>query len=532
MITLPADLLLTNARVLTLEPGQPVAEAVAARGETIVAVGGNAQVASLRGPETRVVDCREHVLLPGFNDAHCHLLALAASLTGVDCGSDKAASIEGLKQAIRVRAERTLPGSWIRGFGYDDLALAERRHPTRWDLDQAAPHHPVRLDHRSGHATVLNSLGLELAAIHRETPDPEEGVIERDESSGEPTGLLLELAGFLRRRLGRVRGQHELDEGVASLDEMLLQYGITSVQDAGPGNDLARWEAFRGLKESGRLTCRVTMMAGVNCLEEFKAVGLSWGSGDDWLRLGHAKAMVTLTTGAMHPDLAELEELVMQAHRAGFPVAVHAVEQEAVSAVARTLQEEKGGGKAGDGLPHLTRSKDRIEHCSECPPKLLKQVKSCGAMVVTQPGFIYWNGDRYLERVEPGLWPYLYPAGALAAARIPVAFGSDAPVIDPNPWPAIYSAVTGNTRTGRSLSEDKKQGYRQKLSVMAALERYTRGGTCAEGSSHHKGTIKAGKLADLALLDADPTKVELSRLKDIKAVLTVLGGRVVWERGF
>jgi predicted amidohydrolase YtcJ len=531
-MTFFAGLLLTNARVLTLEPGQLVAEAVAVRGDTIVAVGSNSELASLRGRETRVIDCRGLTLLPGFIDAHCHLLALAAYLTGVDCGPDNVASIEALKQAIRGRAERMPYGRWIRGFGYDDLSLAEGRHPTRWELDQAAPHHPVRLNHRSAHATVLNSLGLDLAGIHRETPDPVEGVIERDEASGEPTGLLLELSGFLRRRLGSVRGQAELNEDIARLDQLLLQYGITSVQDAGASNDLARWETFRRLKESGQLACRVTMMAGASCLEEFRAAGLTWGSGDDRLRLGHAKVMVTVATGTLHPGIAELKELVRQAHHAGFPVAIHAVEKETVAAVAEVLQQEKGSLSGGNSLPPLSQPRDRIEHCSECPPEMVKQVKNCGAMVVTQPGFIYWNGDRYLKRVESGLLPYLYPADALDVAGIPVAFGSDAPVINPNPWPAIYSAVTGNTRAGCSLRGNEKQGHRQTLSIRAALGMYTLGGACAEGHGNLKGTICVGKLADMALLDADPTKVELSELKDIKAVLTVLGGRVVWERGF
>ena len=171
----PADLLLTNAQVLTLEPKQPRAQAVAIRGDTIVAVGSQGDVTSLAGPATRTIDCQEMALLPGFVDAHCHLFATAAAMQGVDCGPPRASSLALIQEALHRRAEATAPGRWVRGFGYDDLALAELRHPTRWELDLVAPQHPVRLDHRSGHASVLNSLGLEAAGIHRDTPDPSRG---------------------------------------------------------------------------------------------------------------------------------------------------------------------------------------------------------------------------------------------------------------------------------------------------------------------------------------------------------------------
>ena len=526
-----ADLLLINAQVLTLEPKQPRAEAVAVRGESIAAVGSYDQVVALRGPRTRTIDCQGMALLPGFVDAHCHMLSLAASLTAVNCGPEAVTSIDELRRVVQRRAADTPPGRWVRGFGYDELALAEGRHPTRWDLDQTAPHHPVRLDHRSGHATVLNSRALELAGIHQDTPDPVEGIIVRNENTGEPTGLLLELAGFLRQRLGFLRSEDEFDEGIARLDQMLLRYGITSVQEAGPDNDLARWETFRGLKASGRLACRVTMLAGASHLEKFGDAGLRCGDGDDGLRLGPAKVMLTLTTGALRPGLEELSAVVTEAQRRGFPVAIHAVEQEAVEAAALVLQEARqslarSNPSVGRGWP-----RHRIEHCAECPPDLVARVQQCGAMVVTQPGFVYWNGDRYREQVEPSMLPFLYPIGALAGARVPLAFGSDAPVIDPNPVPAIYSAVTRYTRSGGTLPQEGCIRSEQRVSIESALRMYTLGGAFAEGSKARKGTIRKGKLADLVVLDANPVEVAPSRLKDLRVALTMLGGRVVWDGG-
>jgi len=557
-VTTHADLLLINTRVLTLEPAQPDATAVAVRGETIAAVGSHSDLTHLRGPQTRTIDCQGMTLLPGLVDAHCHLLALAASWQGLDCRPPTIGSIEQLQAVVQSRATATPLGHWVRGFGYDDLALVDRRHPTRWDLDQAASQHPVRLDHRSGHAMVLNSRALELAGIYQDTPDPVDGVIERNGATGEPTGVLLELAGFLRQRLGQQWDKAGFEEGIQRLNRELLQYGITSVHDAGPGNDLARWETFQGLKASGRLACRVTMLAGVSHLAEFRAAGWNYGDGDDGLRLGQAKAMLTMTTGALHPDAAELAEMVAEAQHRGFPVAVHAVEREAVAAAAQALQTvpEAHWRKAFDppgpkGEPSLVPPlgngrlggillRNRIEHCAECPPELVTQVRRCGATVVTQPGFIYWNGDRYREHVAPSLLPHLYPIGTLARVGAPLAFGSDAPVIDPDPWPAIASAVTRATRSGGMLSVTSPRGpdvsgHRKRaypdqgVSVASALRMYTLGGAFAEGSQLRKGSIRPGKLADLVLVDSDPTRVEPSRIKNIRVVLTVLGGRVVWN---
>ena len=522
----PPDLLLVNAWVLTLDPGQPIAEAVAINGQSITAVGGQADVARLAGPSTQTIDCQGMCLLPGFVDAHCHLLATASSLQSLPCRPQEVSNLRELQAAIRHRAASTPQGSWIRGFGYDELALEERRHPTRWDLDRVAPSHPVRLDHHSGHATVLNSQALQLAGIHRDTADPVEGVIERRQDSGEPTGLLLEMGAFLSQRLGRLRDQKETEEGIVQLSRLLLSYGITSVHDAGANNGLARWDALHNLQTSGRLQCRVTMLAGANRLEDFLAEGRCWGEGDQWLRLGHVKIMLSLTTGALHPDIEELGRIVHGAHQSGFPVAVHAVEQEAVAAAALVFQEVQL-------TPSPPMPRDRIEHCAECPPELVAQVWHSRAMVVTQPGFIFWNGDRYRQRVNPGLLNSLYPVENLNRYGVAVAFSSDSPVVDANPWPGIYSAVTGFSRDAQPLSGHRHDPslWTQKVPIETALRMYTIAGAYAEGTQDIKGTIRPGKLADLVLVNQDPTAASQEALKDIHPVLTIVGGRVVWEAG-
>ena len=543
---------MVNARVLTLEPDLPAAEAVAIDGDSILAVGSHREVAAFRGSRSETLDCRGLTLLPGFVDSHCHLLAMAAALTGVDCSPFSASSqaheyspgysIESLIQAVRRRAQKTPPGNWIRGFGYDELLLKEGRHPTCWDLDRAAPEHPVRLDHRTGHAVVLNSRGLARAGITSDTADPPEGVIERDPLSGESTGLLLEMSGFLRRRLGNTRQAREFREAAARLNQVLLGYGITSVHDAGPNNGLDRWETLRELTSSNTLVSRVSMMAGSAKLPELQEAGLEWSSGDDRLRLGHVKQMLTLTTGVLHPPAEDLIASVARARQTGFPIAIHAVEQEAVLAAISAIGSNSPGiGSAGPGTPPAPKPlpggtglvyRDRIEHCSECPPWLVQKIKRCGAAVVTQPGFLYWHGDNYLQRVDTDMQQHLYPIGAWLEAGVVVGFSSDGPVIDASPWPGIFSAITRLTSRGNRLPPGNSLNGTQGISIMQALRACSWGGAWAEGNEARKGSIKPGKLADLVLVDADPTGVDPQTWLGIRAVLTLVGGRVAWEGNF
>jgi predicted amidohydrolase YtcJ len=511
------DLVIVNAQVLTMDDSQPHAQAVAVSQDRILSVGNNDEIRGLAGQDTQVIDGQGLTLLPGFIDSHIHLLSLARASQELDCSPDKAPSIAAIAHRVFEWARIIPPGEWVRCYGYDDLVLEEHRHPTRHDLDEISPRHPVRLEHRSGHAMVLNSLGLQMAGIKADTPDPVEGVIERD-ANGEPTGVLYEMAGYMSQRADSGRTRNKMRESVRGVKRMLLSYGITSVQDAGHRNGLDRWQAFRELIDADNLQIRLTMMAGVDRQAELHDAGLSWGSGDSQLRLGHVKIMLTMTTGALHPSPEEFTEIAAEAARSGFPVAVHCVEQEAVEAAAQVIA----------GLPPLPARvpAHRIEHCSECPPDVLKAVRSSGGAVVTHPGFIYWNGPSYRANVADERQPHLYPIGAIESAAINVAIGSDAPVINPNPWPAIQSAVTRQDYAGQSFPETDGSGS---IGIESALRMYTKSGAELEGTAQDKGSISPGKLADLVLVDADPLTIDANYLKGIKAKMTLVGGKVVWE---
>ena len=508
---------LVNARVLTMDDASPVAEAVAVAGERIAWVGSNNGVHRLKSPDTQVIDCQGLTLLPGFNDAHLHLPGLARRLQDLDCGPSKAGSISELQESVREWAARRLMGAWVRGQGYDDLRLAEGRHPNRWELDAAAPDCPVWLEHRSGHAAVLNSLALQLAGINSETADPPGGLIERDICTGEPTGVLFEMRGFLRERLGSTRTQDEFEEGMRSAGKLLNEYGITTAQDAGADNGIERWLTFQTLQSRGLLSCRITMFAGVERLGELTEAGLSFGSGDSQLRLGHAKIMLTMTAGRLHPSVEQLRLLVSEAHRLDFPVAIHCIEEEAIAAAAEVLTACRQPGLS-----------DRIEHCAEGTPEMVAAVRRAGAAVVTNPGFIYHNGAAYRENVAARLLPHLYPAGALHRAGATVAFGSDAPVIDPNPWAGICGAVTRRAVDGFPMLPGDNAD--QAVGVADALRMYTITAAEVEGTAADKGSIAPGKLADMVLVDADPLAVRSDDLLRTKAVMTMVGGEVTWSQ--
>lgn len=526
------SLVLRNARVLTMDPRRPAAGAVAVRQGRVDWVGADGDLPRSSPASARVIDCGGATLLPGFVDAHCHVLAYAASLLAVDCSPDVAGSIADIVDAIRVRARATPPGRWIRASGYDEVLLDEGRHPTRLDLDEAAPNHPVRLNHGSGHACVLNTIGLSHAGISSSTPEPAGGVIDREVETGDPTGLLLEMDEFLEGRIPPL-GETELREGLRAASDRLLSYGVTSVQDATHSNSPGRWDLLSEARSGGAFVPRITMMMGAAHVDEFQERGIVSGSFDDAIDLGPVKVMLTSAGGGLTPSPDELRKIVRRADKAGLQVAIHAVEAEAVDAAVEVLLES--GGAVRD-------RRHRIEHLAECSDQTLKRLKGSGIVAVTNPAFIHYRGRRYLRSVETGKLAWLYRVGALLRAGVTVAAGSDAPVVEPNPLAAIAAAVTRRARpaplsdaigeSGRARPAPLSDaiGELEGVPVVEALRMCTLDAAYAAFQEGGRGSIEVGKLADMVLLDRDPTRVEPDELSRVRVLMTILGGKVVWER--
>ncbi|HUT96607.1 MAG TPA: amidohydrolase family protein, partial [Dehalococcoidales bacterium] len=370
-----ADLILHNANIITMNPDCPSAEMVAVKGDRILLVGDNGRLGEVRGAKTKVVDCGGKTVVPGFNDAHCHIFGSIRKLRSIDLGPKSVKSIADIRDAIRKRARNTPPGDWIVGGDYHEFYLAEKRHPTRRDLDKAAPEHPVVLFHRSLHASVLNSTALSMAGITRETPEPAGAVIERELDTGEPSGVLFEMAGYIREKVLPPLSEDELAEGIASLNRHYLSLGITSLQEASVGNDYARWETLKRFKDSGSLRSRVSMMFGFDALAQFQEKGLAFGAGDGRLRVGGLKIILSEARGRLQPPPDELKMRALAAHRAGFQLAIHCVEPGTVEAAVATL-EFVASRSSEAGRRH------RLEHVSECPPELLKRLAKLEAVVV------------------------------------------------------------------------------------------------------------------------------------------------------
>jgi len=512
-----ADLLLANGRIVTMDPGNPRGRWIAVESGRIRAIGVGNPPDRHRGPSTRCIDLAGRTVLPGFIDAHLHFRALAESLATIPLGPQSGIqSISDIADRIHKEAQNHPPGTWIRAAGYNEVYLSDNRHPDRRDLDQASPHHPVKLTYRSGHAHVLNSLGLKAVGINRETDDPAEGIIDRDYESGEPTGMLWGLGDLLSRRIPAI-DEALLAQGIGLADRELVSNGITSFQDASARNDRDRWRWYGSLKRDGAIRPRATMMLGWRGFGQYREKGFPAWIDENELCLRGVKIILDETTGMLNPDPDRLKEMVTAVHRAGLQASLHAIEPSAIAA-------------AVEALSHALRAfpredhRHRIEHCSVCPPGLIRAIASLGIMVTTHPAFLYYSGDRYLKTVPADQRPHLYPIGSLLRSGVAVSAASDAPIVDVSPISGIYSAVTRRAESGEpilaeeSISRDRAIGMYTLYAAMAAFHEQTR------------GSLIPGKLADMVILSGNPQDVSANAIKDIMVDTTIIGGQIIWSR--
>ena len=513
-----SDLIFRNAHVITMNPRMPYAEVVAIEKGRITSVTTNEKLNSIRTRKSRIIDCHGRTVLPGLIDAHLHLNAFAERCVSLNLSWTLGFnSIADIQCAIKRQAKTAPPGTWIRGKGYDEFHLTEKRHPTRWDLDKVAPDNPVKITHRSSHAHVLNTQALSLVGVSMETGDPPDGLIDRDLATGEPTGLLYEMGAFLSERIPPI-GHHDLLRGLCTANKKLISSGITSIQDASYLNDLDKIKTIASWKNDGLFTPRIKGMLGQKGFGQLEGT-----DSPDFLSLilkdqfdiGGIKVILDETTGELHPSQMELNKMVLKFHRAGLQVAIHAIEENAVESACNAI------AYALERVPREDH-RHRIEHCALCGPCLTQRIASLGITVVTQPSFLYYHGDRYLEQLPSEDLPHLYAIKSLMDAGIPVAGSSDCPIVPPHPLIGIYAAITRKSLAGKTV------GPAERITPGDALKMYTVHAAGATFEENMKGAIAVGKLADIIVLDGNLMKTPVTGIKDLAVEMTILDGEIVW----
>ncbi len=529
---LAAEVVYHGGRFYTLDPGRPWAQALAVLHGRIVAVGSDEEVLRLVDARTRRVDLEGATVLPGFHDAHCHILLFGLSL--VEVNLRQARSVADVAAAVAERARQLAPGRWVRGGGYDQNRLAERRHPTRWDLDPVSADNPVWLLHISGHMGVANSAALRLAGVTRDTSDPPGGRIVRRED-GEPTGLLLETAQDLVKRVLPPYTLAETKAALAAAGRQMAAEGITAAQDAWAG-----WiapEEFRAYQEASEeelLPQRVWLMVDVERLpvrdgrSDF-GFGLHTGFGGDRLRLGAIKiftdgSLIGRTAAlsqpyADPPDTAgflvkreeTIREQVRLAHEGGWQVALHAIGDRAIEVTLDALEAVMGPDAAG--------FRPRVEHAGVLRPDLIERIRRLGAVVVTQPRFVFEFGDGYRAALGDERIRLTFPLASLRGLH--VAFSSDRPVTDGAPLLGIAAAVVRRTASGAPYASEEA------VTVEEAVQAYTLGAAYSAFAEGELGSLEVGKWADFVVLDRDPFGVDPEEVGEVRVLRTVVGGRVV-----
>jgi len=524
------DLILHNSHVVTVNPAEPTAEAVAIARGRFFAVGKSADVLNLATPGVRKMDLGGKTVLPGFIDAHSHpAQAGLMHLRMLDCDLR---SISAIQMALRERAAKTPPGDWVLGFKYDDTKTEEGRPLSVGDLDAAVPDHPVHIQHRGGHTTYSNSLAFRKAGIDDKTPDPPGGKIDRDPTTGKPSGRVAEAANALfEKAIPSHFTRDDYREGVKLISKMLAKSGITSATEAqGNPTDL---RAYQDARDSGELLYRAYCFINYHYIDAMIAAGVRTGLGDEWVRVG---AMKLVCDGSISERTARLstpyegrptdfgilvmteEELYTygrKAHLAGWQIGTHANGDVGIDTTLRVYERLQRESPRPD--PRF-----RLEHCTVVNDSLIARIKTLGAIPTPFSTYVYYHGEkmRYYgtERLNQ-----MFALRSFLDAGIRATQASDYPPGEFIPMMALQSEVT------RTDTKGNVWGPKQKITVEEAIRVGTLNGAYASYEENLKGSIEAGKLADLVVLGRDPFKENPSTLVTIPVERTMAGGRWTFE---
>jgi predicted amidohydrolase YtcJ len=554
----PADIVLTNARIETMDPAHEWADAVAIRGESIVAVSyitgdtedlretPGADAADIRpwlGPNTRIMNMHSAFVMPGFNDAHVHigqsaLTKLAIDFTGVQ-------SLAEFQQRIRENIKVRAPGEWITGFGWDQTLWPGRRDPTRADLDAVSATHPMFFARVDGHVAVANSLALKIAGVTQNTAQPPTGHIVLDPQTTEPTGLLQE-DGATNLVFSKIAAPSaaERRRGIEQVLADAARDGVTSLQDCSYleiSRDVSfsreNFLIYQQLRREGRLTARITEWLDFTLpVATLEALRSEWGSTDPWLKTGALKAFLDGSLGSrtaalfapysdapgasglLHMDEAQLAPMAIERDRAGFQLAFHAIGDRANHIALDTFAAVVAANGSRD-------RRDRVEHAQVIAPEDFPRFGQLNIVASMQPSHLLdderWASDRLGADRSRGAyaWRTMQQNGAH------LAFGTDHPVEPLNPLRGIYACVTRQLPQGSASWQ-----LQEALPIKDCLRAYTAGSAYAEFEEERKGTIAPGMFADLVVYTSFLNRIQPRDLLTTKVKMTIAGGRIVYQQ--
>ncbi|MGD0179477.1 MAG: amidohydrolase family protein [Terriglobales bacterium] len=530
-----ADLIITNAKVWTVDKAHPSAQAVAVLGDRIVAVGSNADVDVWRGTGTKVIDAGGKLVLPGFNDAHVHFVSGGLQLESVQLND--ATGKQEFVRRIAAQAKKTPKGEWIQGGDWDETKWSPVSLPTKELIDPVTPDNPVFVSRYDGHSALANSAALRLAGITSQTPDPPGGVIVRD-AQGNPTGDLKDAATDIVFKVIPPLSHEQRLRAVRRALEYAASLGVTSVQNMDP--DYADIAAYAELLQNGELTTRIYAAPLIDQVDDQVKIGIRHAFGGPFLRIGAVKAFADGSLGSrtayffepftdepgnhgllgeeMQP-LSLMRDRMMKADAAGLQICTHAIGDQAISIILDLYADiVKAHGQMDRRL--------RIEHAQHMAAKDFDRFAQLNVIASVQP----------YHAIDDGRWAEGY-IGHDRASRtyafrtflnhgVHLAFGTDWDVAPLNPLSTIYAAVTRATLDGKNPN-----GWfpEQKLTVAEAVEAYTMGSAYAEFQENVKGSIAPGKLADMVMLSDDIFSVDPAKIRDMKVLKTIVGGKVIWD---
>jgi predicted amidohydrolase YtcJ len=528
------DLIIVNATARTMDPARPTAEAIAILGNRIVAVGNSSEIKKLAGAGTRIIDAQKRLVLPGFNDAHVHFLSGGFQLSSVDLRD--ANTPDEFAERIKQFAAKLPTGRWMTGGDWDHERWPEAKLPTKELIDHYTPNTPVFVSRLDGHMALANSVALKLAGVTNQTKDPDGGVIVRD-AKGEPTGILKDAAQSFVWKVVPAASFEEKLIAARAASNYAAQLGVTSVQDVSAGSDVG---VYQSLLDRGELKTRIYAMTALPNWERLARAGIRAHFGSEMLRVGGLKAFSDGSLGSttalfyepykdapetsgipsdeMFPEGAMLAR-VRDADRAGLQVLIHAIGDRAndlILSIFEQVEKENGGRDR----------RFRIEHAQHIRPQDIPRFARDKVIASMQPYHAIDDGRWAEKRIGKERAKTTYAFRSLLDSGATLAFGTDWTVAPLNPILSVYGAVTRRTIDGKNPNGWVPE---QKISVEEAVRAYTVGSAYAEFQDAVKGTITPGKLADLVILSRDIFTIDPKEIENVKVMITIVDGRVVYE---